>query len=95
MLGELVACMTVNFFFFRVEREVCFVLYITELVNRQNRSLNSEALKYFLLLISLLVRHGRQKQGEHLIAGERNLSESVNKVVRFENLVTVSVKMAV
>jgi hypothetical protein len=87
--------MIVNFCFFRVEREVCFVLCITELVNRQNRTLYLEAVKHFLLLISLLVRHGRQKQGEHLVAGERNVSESVNKVVRFEDPVTVSVKMAV
>jgi hypothetical protein len=34
-------------------------------------------------------------QGEGLIAGGTKLSESVNKVVRFEDLITASVKMAV
>jgi hypothetical protein len=43
----------------------------------------------------LLVRHGPQKQGEDLIAGGRKLSESANKVVRFEDVITVSVKIAV
>jgi len=70
-----------KFCFFRVEREVCFVLCITGLVVCQNRTFYLEAVKHFRLLISLLVRHGPQKQGEDLVAGGRKLSESVNKVV--------------
>jgi len=37
-------------------------------------------MKHFQLLISLLLRHDPQKQGEYLIAGGRKLGESVNKV---------------
>jgi len=52
-------------------------------------------MKHFRLLISFLVRHGAQKQGEDLIAGGRKLGELINKIVRFEHLITASVQMAV
>jgi len=83
-----------NFCFFCVEREVCFVFCITGLVECHNRTFHLEAMKHFRLLISLLLRHGPQKQGEDLIPGGRKVGESVNKVVRIEDLITTSVKMA-
>jgi hypothetical protein len=80
---------------FRVEREVCLVLCITGLEVCQNKTFYLTVVKHFRLLISLLVRHGPQKQGEDLIVGGRKLSESANKVVRFEDVIKASVKMAV
>jgi len=65
------------------------------LVECHNRTFYLEAMKHFRLLISLLLRHGPQKQGEDLTAGGRKLGETVNKVVRLEDLITTSVKMAV